>query len=74
MIRVKRSEKNMEEENIKYLAMRYVELLCIAAFIFGMLWNGTEILDLTTPQFLMLYGGVGAIVSEVLARVFHKKK
>ena len=64
----------MEETNIKYLAMRYVELLCIAVFIFGMLWNGTEMLDLTTPQFLMLYGGVGAIVSEVLARVFHKKK
>jgi len=64
----------MEETNIKYLAMRYVELLCIAVFIFGMLWNGTEIMNLTTPQFLMLYGGVGAIVSEVLARVFHKKK
>lgn len=64
----------MEEENIKYLAMRYVELLCIAVFIFGLLWNGTEVLNLTTPQFLMLYGGTGAIISEVLARVFHKKK
>jgi hypothetical protein len=63
-----------EESDIKYLATRYMEILCIALFIFGFLWNGTEILDLTTPQFLMLYGGTGAIVCEVLARLFKGKK
>ena len=63
-----------EETNIKYLAVRYIECFCIALFIFGFLWNGTEILNLTTPQFLMLYGGFGAVISEILARIFNKKK
>ena len=62
------------EPNIKYLAFRYLELVCIGAFIFGFLWNGTETLELTTPQFMMLYGGVGAAICEVFARIFSKKK
>lgn len=60
-----------------YLAFRYIEGICIAVFVFGFLWNGTEILKLTLPQFMMLYGGGGAVLSELLARVFHsilKKK
>jgi len=64
----------VEETDIKYLVFRYVECFCIALFIFGFLWNGTEILNLTTPQFLMLYGGSGSIISEILARLFSKKK
>ena len=63
-----------EEPSIKYLASRYIEIFCIAIFIFGFLWNGTEVLNLTTPQFLMLYGGSGAVICEVLARLFSKKK
>lgn len=63
-----------EEPDLKYIAVRYLELFCIAIFIFGFLWNGTEIMNLTTPQFLMLYGGAGAVVSEILARLFSKKK
>lgn len=64
----------VEETDIKYLAMRYIECFCIALFIFGFLWNGTEMLNLTTPQFLMLYGGSGATISEILARLFIRKK
>ena len=69
----------MDNGNIRnaYLACRYIEGLCIAVFVFGFLWHGTEVLKLTLPQFMMLYGGTGALVSEMLARVFHsiiKKK
>jgi len=63
-----------EEKHVGYLAARYIEIVCIALFIFGFLWNGTEVLNLTTPQFLMLYGGLGAILCEILARIFSKKK
>ena len=68
----------MKEEiidpDLKYVAVRMIECFCIAMFIFGMLWNTTEILKLTTPQFMMLYGGGGAVLSELLARLFSKKK
>lgn len=69
-------EKPMKKENASYmyLASRYLECLCIAVFIFGFLWNGTEVLNLTSSQFLMLYGGTGAVITEVLARLFSKKK
>ena len=64
----------MEKENIRntYLAFRYIEGICIAVFIFGFLWEGTEMLKLTLPEFMMLYGGVGAVVSEFLARLLNK--
>ena len=64
------------EDEIKrnaYLAFRYIEGICIAVFVFGFLWEGTELLRLTLPQFMMLYGGVGAIVSEFVARFMHKQ-
>ena len=64
----------MNEPSIKYVATRYLEIICIALFIFGFLWNGTEVMNLTTPQFLMLYGGSGAVICEVLSRLFSKKK
>jgi len=63
----------VEEVNTKYLAMRYIQILCIGAFVFGALWEGTIVMNLSTPQFLMVYGACGAILSEVLARLFKKK-
>ena len=51
-----------------YVGIRYLEGICIAVFVFGMLWEGTELLKLTLPQFLMLYGGAGAVLSELMAR------
>ena len=64
----------MKNETVKntYLALRYIEGICIAVFVFGFLWHGTEVLKLTLPQFMMLYGGTGAIISEALARLFYK--
>ena len=62
-----------DETDIKYLAMRYVQILCIGIFVFGILWEGTIVMNLSTPQFLMAYGGAGAITSEVFARLFKKK-
>ena len=61
------------EPDIKYIIIRYIELICIGAFVFGALWEGTIVMNLTTPQFLMVYGGCGALLSEVLARLFKKK-
>ena len=62
-----------ENKRNAYLAFRYVEIICIGVFVFGFLWNGTEILQLTFPQFMMLYGGIGAIISEAIARIIHKQ-
>lgn len=61
------------EKNDLYIGIRYVEIICIAVFVFGMLWNGTDLLQLTFPQFMMLYGGVGAVISEAVARIVQKK-
>ena len=61
-----------EEINNKYVAVRFVQLICIGAFIFGALWEGTIVMNLSTPQFLMVYGGVGAVLSEILARAFKR--
>ena len=70
----KEESKQIEEPSTPYLISRIIEMLCIGAFVFGFLWNGTEMLNLTTPQFMMLYGGVGAIISEIIARIFKKKQ
>lgn len=61
-------------ENVRnvYLAFRYIEGICIAVFVFGFLWEGTEMLKLTLPEFMMLYGGSGAVISEFLARFLYK--
>jgi len=79
---VEKELKNVTEEAIKtssneydvdikksaYIGFRYLEGICIAIFIFGMLWEGSEILKLTLPQFLIVYGGAGAVISEFMAR------
>jgi len=56
-----------------YYGIRAIEVICIGIFVFGMLWEGTEALKLTTPQFMMVYGGMGALISELVARLFKKK-
>ena len=63
-----------EEPSTSYLVARFIELLCVGAFVFGFLWNGTEVMNLTTPQFMMLYGGSGAVIAEVVARIIKKKQ
>jgi len=77
----KEKEKETDKKQVKetepstpYLVARFIEILSIGAFIFGFLWNSTEVLNLTTPQFMMLYGGFGTIISEIVARVFKKKQ
>ena len=67
-------KKQDEEPSIPYMIARFIEILCIGAFIFGFLWNGTEVMNLTTPQFMMLYGGAGAVIAEVVARIIKKKQ
>jgi hypothetical protein len=49
-----------------------IELICVAAFLFGLLWQGADTLRLTVPQFMMLYGGVGAVVCEAMARLLNR--
>jgi hypothetical protein len=54
---------------MSYVGVRMIELICIAAFLFGLLWQGADTLKLTVPQFLMLYGGTGTVVCEAMARL-----
>lgn len=71
-VKVSKNIKAVENTNMRYVLMRYIQILCIGAFIFGALWEGTIKFNLTTPQFLMVYGGTGAVLTEVLARLFKK--
>ena len=64
----------MTTKNIFASYIRNLEIVCISLFIFGFLWSITEILNLTVPQFFMLYGGSGALVCEMLYRLSSKKK
>ena len=64
----------VEEPSTPYLITRIIEMLCVGAFVFGFLWNGTEVMNLTTPQFMMLYGGSGAVIAEVVSRIIKKKQ
>jgi len=66
------NKQAVEYTNVKYVIMRYIQIICIGAFIFGGLWEGTIKFNFSTPQFLMVYGGTGAVISEVLARIFKK--
>jgi len=61
----------MKSDDLKsaYIIIRFIQGICIAVFIFGGMWHGTEILQLTLPQFMMLYGAGGAILSEMIARI-----
>ena len=54
--------------------LRLVQIICVALFVFGFLWNTTEVLNLTPPQFFMLYGACGALICEVICRLIIKKK
>ena len=69
---VNKNIEAVENTNTKYIVMRYIQMICVGAFVFGALWEGTIKFNLTTPQFLIVYGGTGAVISEVLARVFKK--
>ena len=66
------TEKEAEESISKYVIIRMVQMICIGAFLFGALWEGTIRFNLTTPQFLMVYGGTGAVLSELIARFFKR--
>jgi hypothetical protein len=65
-------EASEHSEINKYVIIRIVQMICIGAFVFGALWEGTIRFNMTTPQFLMVYGGTGAILSEILARFFKR--
>jgi len=68
-----KASEDWEEPLInKYVIIRLVQLICVGAFVFGALWEGTIRFNFTTPQFLMVYGGTGAIISEALSRMFKK--
>ena len=64
---------NEESKQNAYVASRIIECLSIAVFVFGFLWEGTEVLNLSMPEFMMLYGGTGAVISELLSRLFLRR-
>jgi len=71
----KKNEQKQSQEtktNI-YYGIRFIQVVCIGVFTFGLLWQGTETFNMNTPQFMMVYGGAGAVISEVIARLFKKK-
>jgi len=73
---IKEERKNREDKQTKtniYLGIRFIQMICIGLAVFGGLWKGTEVMSLDTPEFLMVYGGLGAIISEIVARIFKKK-
>jgi len=52
-----KASEDWEEPLInKYVIIRLVQLICVGAFVFGALWEGTIRFNFTTPQFLMVYG------------------
>ena len=71
-------EKDKQQHEVEtktniYHGIRFVQMICIGLAVFGALWKGTEVLNLDTPSFLMVYGCLGAVISEVIARIFKKK-
>ena len=71
-------EKNKQQHDIEtktnvYHGIRFIQMICIGLSIFGALWKGAEVLNLDTTSFLMVYGGIGAGISEIVARIFKKK-
>jgi len=64
----------MNETNKKYgyIAVRMFELISIAAIVFGAMWNGAETFNLKISEFMIAYGVIGAIVSEITARLLKK--
>jgi len=67
------SELDQEWYKNVYVAFRFIEAVSIGAFIFGVMWESSIKFDLRASQFLMLYGAVGATVSEAMARYLKKK-
>lgn len=65
-------QKQVNEQDMYYI-VRFVQVICIGIAAFGALWKGTEVLYLDTPEFMMVYGGLGALISEIFARLFKKK-
>lgn len=61
----------MNEANRRRLVigLRFIQLLSIAAFLFGGMWTSADALKLTLSEFLMLYGFVGIVVPEVMIRL-----
>jgi len=73
---IERKNEEISKEETKtniYYGIRFVQVICIGLAVFGALWKGTEIMNLDTPSFMMVYGGAGALISEIIARVFKKK-
>ena len=65
--------KQQETKTNVYYGIRFLQIIFIGVAVFGALWEGTERFNMTTPQFMMLYGAIGATISEVMARLFKKK-
>ena len=55
------------------LAFRGIQVLGILAVVIGAMWQTADSLKLTIPQYLMLYGAMWAIISEVAIQVLKYK-
>lgn len=66
----------MDEKQRKwaYVSVRMLELIFASAFVFGIMWQGAESFRLSIPQFLILYGIIGAAMCELAAQALRKPK
>ena len=55
------------------LAFRCVQILGVLAFIVGIMWQTADSFRLTIPQYMMLYGGMWAVISEAAIQVLKWK-
>jgi hypothetical protein len=62
-----------EHKRNTVIGFRLVQMTCVAAIIFGLMWEGGIGLEMRLSQFMILYGVIGALVSELLARLLAPK-
>lgn len=64
---------NKEKASDLYIGLRFLEIVCIVVFMFGFMWHTSEVYELTLQQWMMLYGGSGALLIEAVVRIIKKK-
>ena len=62
---------NEEHKKTAYVSIRVLELIFAAVMVLGAMWEGAEILTLSVPQFMILYGIIGTIACEASARLLN---
>jgi hypothetical protein len=67
--------KAVDEEHQRWaiVGVRFIEFVSVTVLVFGLMWKGSDVLKLSLPDFMILYGAVGAVISELTARLLGRK-